>query len=392
MKINIKKFNIFLSLILFPFFEPLLFKEELFSSLDKLYSILKVLSFFVIIFLFFIKNSHRIKISGCSFFIILYEIVLFCSTVFHNGDIVRYCGPAISVISLVLLVEFVNFNFFEDFLKILRNLLFSLLILEVVLQLLYPEGIIKEINFLGIDNRLVFFFIPLIFVSVSYDILKKEKISVLTLTIILLSLWSTISLWAVGGFLGIIILFLSVVFEEKLSKLKLLSLTNVLLLILFLNCAVVLLQAQFYFEDFITEVLKKDVTLTGRTYLWDWAIESVLIYPTFGFGVQSEDFMRIVFNWVVHPHNMLLNYLITSGLFGTAIIFVMYFYLCSKVNIIQNSRLRILSILTVFTILFLSIADTLDSSAFIMIYVIISKLSDYSNVSYNYSEPLRDSE
>lgn len=200
----------------------------------------------------------------------------------------------------------------------------------------------------------------------------------------MLSLWSTISLWAVGGFLGIIFLFLAVVFEEHLSKFNLLTLTNILLLILFFNFAIVLFQAQFYFEDFITEVLKKDVTLTGRTYLWDWAIESVFKYPTFGFGVQSEEFMRIVFNWVVHPHNMLLNYLIISGLFGTAIIFVMYYCLCCKVKNIQNSKLRILSILTVFTILFLSIADTLDSSAFIMIYVLISKLSDYSNVSYNY--------
>lgn len=375
MKIRINSINnIIYATLLIPYLEPLLFKEEPYEGIDTVFTILKIVGLVVIILFFLKYNLHRQKLSTCSVLIILLELVILFSTVINNGDFVKYLGPAVSVISLTLLTEVFFKKIKIDFLRISRNILAILMFFNVVLQIIYPNGILPEINFLGIDNRLVFYYIPLIFFAVLYDFYTIEKMSFFTYLITAISLWSTIKLWAVGGFLGLIVMTFSILFAEKIQIFKKITMKQLISFDIIINIAVVFLQIQKYFENLIVNILQKDLTLTGRTYLWDWAIVSIKKYPILGFGIQSNSYMMHLYHWVVHPHNMFLNYLTTSGIIGMLIYLLILFKTASSTKKIEKSKIITFSNFTVFVILFLSVADTLDSAVFYMIYMVINLL------------------
>lgn len=366
--------SIILAALLIPYFEPLLFKEDGFAPVDKVYTIAKIIGLICAVFLFIKYNYSKCKISCCSLAILSFELVLFLSTIFHDGDVVKYFGPAVSVISLTLLTEVYFRRMKIRFIRTARSILFILLIINATLQIKYPTGILPGVNFLGIDNRLVFFYIPLVFFSSIYDYYTHGKTTLFTYVVLALSLWSTISLWAVGGFLGLIVMAVSVTLSDFIPRIKKTTMYQLISIIIGLNLTVVFFQVQKYFEAFIVGILKKDLTLTGRTYLWEWALESIKKYPLFGFGVQSNEFMLSIYYWVVHPHNMFLNYLTTSGVVGFFLYMVILFETAKSSKKIKYDKVQIISNFSVFVILFLSIADTLDCAVFYMIYIVIGLL------------------
>lgn len=373
-KMKISKNKVIFTLLLIPYFEPLLFKENIFETVDSIYSLFKIIGMCVICFYFLKYNFLKQKISICSYLILMMELLLLFSTIVNKGDIVKFLGPAVSIISLVLITEVFFRKLKLDFLKISRNVLFILTMINVIFQIIYPTGILPEVNFLGIDNRLVFFYIPMIFFSALYDLLRKNKLSYFTYFLIGVSLWSTISLWAVGGFLGLIIMLISIVLADKIKFLSKISMTKLIIIDLIINLLVVFLQVQKYFENFIVNILHKDITLTGRIYLWEWAIDLFKKYPIMGVGIQSDSYMFNIYRWVAHPHNMLLNYITTLGIIGIILYLLILFRTAWISKYIKNITIRIFSSITVFMILFLSIADTLDCAAFYMIYVVINLL------------------
>lgn len=374
-KININKIStekIICVLLLIPYFEPLLFKEYIFKTVDNMYSLFKIIGMFVVIIYFLKYNFLKQKISICSCLILVMELLLLFSTLINRGDIVKFLGPAVSIISLVLITEVFFRKLKLDFLRISRNVIFILTIINITFQIIYPTGILPEVNFLGIDNRLVFFYIPMIFFSVVYDLLRKNKLSYFSYFLIGISLWSTISLWAVGGSLGLIIMLISVVLTNRVKLLSQISMMKLVTIDLVINLLVVFLQVQKYFENFIVNILHKDITLTGRTYLWEWAIDLFQKSPVIGIGIQSDSYMYNIYRWVAHPHNVFLNYITTSGIIGLILYLIILFRTAWISNRIKNVTVRVFSSLTVFVILFLSIADSLDCAAFYMIYVVIN--------------------
>lgn len=383
-KINISK--ILFAILLIPYLEPLLFKEEQFEIFDTIYTYMKIVCLAIIIYCFVRYNYPKIKITKCSMLILVLELFTFFTTIYNNGDIVKFCGPAVSIIALTLLTE----TFFRilklDYFRIIRNELFILTIINIIFQIKFPYGILPEINFLGIDNRLVFFYIPLIVFSGIYDYYNENKISKFTLVTMIITLWSTIRLWAVGGFLGLILISGIILLNKFAKMLKKLSLKKLIILIILINILVVFLQIQKYFEFLIVDVLHKDLTLTGRTYLWDWAIESIKQKTLIGFGIQSDEYLLNIYYWVAHPHNMFLNYLTTTGIIGFCLYMMILFVTARESGKIDNDKTKVLLGFTVFVILFLSIADTLDTAIFYTIYVVINLLSEYKDLNVNYKK------
>ena len=384
--VKLKKMNIIVYFLLIPYFEPLLFKENQFALIDNIYTILKIVCLAVILCFFIRYNLKKSGITQYGICVLILECLTLFVTLIKNGDFVKFAGPFVSVISLTMIVE-IFFRICKiDFLRIIRNLLTILLVINVILQLIYPTGIISEVNFLGIDNRLVFFYIPLLFVSLIYDSYTKNRVTVYSYLVLILSLWSTISLWAVGGFLGLIIIAITIIIKERIQIIKKISMKQVLLVIIILNLLIVFFQVQKHFESFIVGYLKKDITLTGRTYLWNWALMLIKKNMLFGIGIQSDKYMLGIYKWVVHPHNMFLNYLTTTGIIGFSCFIIMMLIISNKSKEIINENARIITVFTVFVILFLSIADTLDSSMFFLVYGIIylmhKILEDETKVKY----------
>ena len=75
---------------------------------------------------------------------------------------------------------------------------------------------------------------------------------------------------------------------------------------------------------FIEDVLKKDITFTGRTHMWDSALRVITQSPIWGYGYPNEEwYVTHMTSFAVGPHNMLLGMLIYGGI----IAFFLYLYI-----------------------------------------------------------------
>lgn len=78
---------------------------------------------------------------------------------------------------------------------------------------------------------------------------------------------------------------------------------------------VVLLRVQDHLSFLIQDILNRDLTFTGRTYIWDYAIESISNNKIFGIGIY--DFaLRLSRTGVYHAHCTLLNITFEAGILG----------------------------------------------------------------------------
>lgn len=65
----------------------------------------------------------------------------------------------------------------------------------------------------------------------------------------------------------------------------------------------------------IEDVLKKDITFTGRTYLWDSAVKTIAQSPIWGWGfVDIKWYKSFMSSQAAGPHNFILSVLINGGI------------------------------------------------------------------------------
>ena len=106
---------------------------------------------------------------------------------------------------------------------------------------------------------------------------------------------------------------------------------------LFVLMTVVLVMLVAYFSflilPFLATLLERDITLTGRTYLWEWGLQAWLEKPFFGWGLHgyldSYHYTSIKLNYdsfsnydVPHFHNSLIQTLVDFGIFGAIALFL----------------------------------------------------------------------
>ncbi len=377
MSIKFNKNCVICFLLVIFYFEPLLFKYEPYVFIDNIYSVLKIIAFILILLFTLCSNT---KITKGAFIIILYELFLGLTTIINGGDIVKYCGPALNVISLTLITNYYFPKLKHNYIKILYIILFILVLINTICVLIVPNGFIPPktsmyalIGFLGIENRYVFFMLPLIFYSAIYSIYKHKKLNWLFYFASIMVLFTLIKAWSVGAMLGMILLIAAIILfsrSEKASFIKKLDFKYYLIFIILLNILLVVFHVQDLFSNFIMNVLHKDVTLSARTLIWDNAIDLFKGNFLIGVGVQPDAYFRRIFYGVTHTHNLFLNIMVTSGTIGLIIYFIMFGMIQKSNKKIKNVRIKFVINISLLVLLFLSLADTIDTGIIFTMYLI----------------------
>lgn len=144
-------------------------------------------------------------------------------------------------------------------------------------------------------------------------------------------------------------LWLALFIFRKNSKLCYFSKVTFILIFL-LNMLIVVFKVQYLFSDFLTNILHKSPTLSGRTYIWDQILKDVKDNPFLGIGMQSVDFdkmhffessgiYQLEFLKVAHGHNSIMTVLYRSGILGT-LVYLYCIYIAIKK--IQKIRARLM--------------------------------------------------
>ena len=90
---------------------------------------------------------------------------------------------------------------------------------------------------------------------------------------------------------------------------------------------IIILRLQNLFGFFIVDVLHKELTFTGRTFIWDQALLKILRHPLIGNGMT--EFPIGSYFVATHPHNFMLYLLVKSGLIGF-LLFAVSAVICAK--------------------------------------------------------------
>lgn len=282
------------------------------SFFNTLFAIIKI---FCTIILLLKKN---LKINTNDIVVLLFITIYSIANIYNGLGIVAVIERYLSWIVITFLIEVYMEKDYKVFIGYTSTILSCLVIINFISILMNPVNYynnLTRVHFLGFDNDNV----PVLLLAVYFNIFnimlnKKEKLaylSIITATI------SSILVWSANGIIGISMVMLYLLIIRKIWKKgsKVLNLKIYYSIALLFFVLVVLLRVQDHLSFLIQDILNRDLTFTGRTYIWDYAIESISNNKIFGIGIY--DFaLRLSRTGVYHAHCTLLNITFEAGILG----------------------------------------------------------------------------
>lgn len=320
------------------------------TSVGNLYSKMPGFVLFGMVILFFIKNQKLSPVLwGINVFFTMY-IVSTCLK--QEGNVLQ----AIYTIAPCLSISFISDFFMRKdqklFIKSLYYFLIVLVLIDLLTIIVFPDGMyhtsLQTANwFLGYKTeRVRAVCMPLILTAGIVSITDKAKLS---WNFYIVAIISCLDIYLSGGSGGLLatVFFVAFLFILDLSQDKgirrfafyILDFKLISIAIIIIHIMFAFLQTFGLFENLITGVLGKEMTLTGRTVIWTNSLIYFYDSPVIGHGfISSSDYENISHVLAgASPHNLLLGILVYTGVIGI-IIFAFLYYVSIK-NACKNKLL-----------------------------------------------------
>lgn len=391
---KIKKSNLkFILIILFliiPFFElPLL--NKYFPIFNQILKYWKILSF-ILITIIYLMQRKKSKIIA---YIIIYIIILAISTLINTGDYLYLASLSVGILSMSLIFDYgLNSKYKNLFLRIITNYLFMLLSINLFLIILYPNGMYTatDTNYiqnwlLGYKNSLILYIYPCLLSSIIYSYINKNKLNFLSKVVFIVSFISALLAGTSTTLFGLMFIGFYLVFNKMFINNKIFSIKNYVILYIIMYFSIIVLRVQNWFKYIIVNILRRDLTFTGRVYIWDYVINFIKTKPFIGYGVEniSYRFMKTKVWQSFHAHNFILEILYKTGMIGLILLIIIIYKTLR--NLSQSKNILIKSFLSWFIFIFF-IQLLTEAYSFVYIFYIfviiydtvtISDESDFSN-------------
>lgn len=315
------------------------------SRLGKYYTRLSLVIFLGIGCVCLIKKH---KFSPAFWLIILYWSIFMISTIINNTDNFEAGLYAIMpCLSVAMISEYFMKRRPKAFISAVLKFLLLLLFIDLISIIVFPGGMYKTSLqtanwFLGYKTeRVRSVIMPVILFSGLNDIYHNDQISLATWIVSGIAIIDTYLSGATGGLVAILslCLMMAVLSMSEAMKLRkyvfrLMNFKFLILTIILLNVVVVIFQNLTLFESFITNVLGKEMTLTGRTIIWanSWlyALESPIIGHGFITSTAYEKISGVLAG--ASPHNLLLGVFVYTGVIGIFVFLIMILFATSCTN------------------------------------------------------------
>lgn len=331
-KLMNSKFMLFL--IFFILLKPGSFSE--YTAWKNIGNIINILRIFICMWCLFYFLLRRCKIDKFILFIILFYCSLLFSTFYFNQSYLNLIYEFASILSWIVLFKINMLDNKDKFLTTLENTFFILLLINFITIILFPGGFYLNSSgysgnyFLGYDNNLITYIFPALALSFTNSLNKNGKIVLKSIFLLIISFCSIIFTWSATGIVSMVImiaLFLVYTINKKDFPIK-----KYIVVALILFIGIVFLRFQNIFSFIIEGWLKKDLTFTGRTYIWDIFISEIKKSILIGHGIVDSKYLILTLN-AGHAHNYFLQILYQGGLL-TLSMFLGFFF--SAINKVKN--------------------------------------------------------
>ena len=372
---------------------PLIPIEGLFYLNKSIYNLLflylTVADALLILCMWITGFTRRKNVNIAAVFLFALAAVNIFLTIMKNGDKRGVFGVWLYSIPLIMLFE-TNRNNIYSFLKTVLFYLETLIIVNLVLVLLRPQGLFSsayseygKMWILGYKSSLQCYVFPAVIISLllfSYGKNTKNAI-------ILLIISHVVCIAESNGMLLIGLAIMDAIFITKLYKRKVINrklLFFSIIGIVIANIVIVLFTNAFLSNSavqYITySVLGKNSTLSMRTANWAAVWPAIKDSPLVGYGYTSSEVRTILYGReTAHAHNLFLELLYENGIAGLMIFATFNFVIIHKlsINIEKDSSKILFFALLVFYIMYIFENVFQKSSAFIWLIFMLAYYSKW---------------
>lgn len=298
-----------------------------------------------------------------------------------------------------------------SFKQFLNQLFFSysiVILISILTVIFFPEnGLDSHGDWKGIFAQKNVFAINISFYCIILTIyLLDSKKNSYRLFYFLLLLFSVFSLLQTSSSTALIVTVISMYFIFTLIILIILPihslLKNCILVFSSLITCTIIYMSVLYLQD-IFSLLGKDSTLTGRSYIWEMALQGFLEHPIIGSGIQSfwYNYKLGINNYylpwgqpVWHAHNALIDLLLQYGVIGLILFITLYIRnIAVALKIVKTRDIKLLfSLLFLFFLILINLTESylfaIEINFFIIFICITGYLSrdlKYQSKLYNYN-------
>ena len=309
------------------------------------------------------KNILNIKLI---LLVMLYSFIILFSAVINNNITIGMIYTNFVYIGFIIYINYCMKDF-KNFINAL-NILVTLLIIYNLILAIFVQSSYMYIGYQGSQKVFVGTFesrngISMVMIpAIAFILIRSEYIyekvrnkdillCFMVLIIILLSKSST----------GFIVGSLLVIYVLLLKKIKInININKLMSIYTIIYTQVVIFRIQeTVFRGFIENTLQKNVTLTGRTLIWDFIMKIIPNSLIFGYGRNDIIAQNAIIRDVTEAHNGLLEILLCTGIIG---LFVFILILLNAFKALNKSNSKISYILSMAIFLYFCIA--LTESAF----------------------------
>ena len=328
-KKNIEKlFNnkIFLGILLLALCGPYMLTRDM-EETKHIYEFVTTIASWAVIFLY--ARYGKITIPAVWLFVFLGWS--FVTTFFLSGNTLSFYQVFLPVAAMSLLIELAIIHkgyTLLDAVAVFRIYLY----VNFFLVILFRQCVSgPERWLLGYRNMQSWTILPVLTLLMIRALWKFGKIDKLTLLDVVVGMITLVIVrsatsW-VGAFVYLVMAVITFVcYRMKKPMPRIINLFDGLAATFLFFVGIVLFKLQHVFEPLIVNILHKDISFTGRTVVWDMALQYIREHWLVGGGyLKRAEYIKLfpdeVFQYP-HPHNYFLSLLMQGGivLFGIVIV------------------------------------------------------------------------
>lgn len=321
-------------------------------ALSRMKIVLTLVSYALIALIFATARTRKIDLSTGLAFVLIVDLAI--STLLFQGltgRFIQYIAPLFMATALWVCT---GERECDSMLAALNAISVALIYGNAILLLVFPEGMYSNASsdvtsFLGHNNAVARTTVPLLLFGILYCYRKYNRFSAGIVLRTLVVFATALFTGSGSGVVGILPVLLLVVLWRVLAKRTI----NIYLLFgISMGLWAIIVFAQVGFVEYvIVNVFQKDPTLTGRTLIWERAVEYIANSLLLGYG-YSDNFTLtngfILSSTGQSAHNYYLDLLLRGGLvqlvLHIAIVFVAMRKIEKDIRRTSNVLANILSV------------------------------------------------
>ena len=373
-----KFLTFFILLLLLPHFEPTYF-DACFRKLDFFYNIARVFSGLVV-FLYVLKKG---KISVFFLFFAALEGWMFAITILQKGIVKGFLINIVSLLILGAIVECFSGTMIKHLIHALLILLEILIYANFFTVIFFRNGLYtsewqSQNWLLGYRNGFIIYILFALFLSLIWRAFTENSLRFYVLfTICILTLILGRSITGLLALFVFIILYSTRVYKSQWFHSY--SITTVWLITNFL---LVIFRLQNIFAPLLA-LFGKNVTLTGRTYIWDTTLQMIMKSPLIGYGKRSAEYRAGLVSQAyaaIDAHNYILEIFFVGGIIAFVLAGIFFAKLFKRLYFFRSHPYTktILLIMSCFFVLFLT--ESIFTSPLLYTFLFVSwRIKDMIN-------------